>query len=1056
MFGRSVIFFLVFFLTLNVSGEEDKESRTNKRFQDGLDKLKEKFSKEKRLEKADDAYVGWNSVVGDIGHEIDLLTKQEDLALFLFQELGASQGENFGLYSETFDAPSVMSELPVTAGISMNLNRKVIDNRNVRRTYSVVDRMTFNISPSIYAKFVGVPFFTAHFGGGPRFSFEVFNIRHVSSEKYSTILPLKKVKDFYLHKIKKEKAKKTFTNEKGNTVGNKNEKYLNFMPRLSKYMPQKNAIREAYLGKLWNPISQAFRLPITLKSVNRMAKNEIISYALSGGIVLGASFGTSLDPTGYLSILRVHGADISFSISGKHQISVLKEAPQKKNDNFVRLKLTRLRSIGGTFGMGSSAVTPLHKWITLDGNIVWSTLGGIVQLKPYRFQVSKSHVNFYDIAYRFNLNIMQGRDAYLMASRGDMTLADTYSSESYFKSIGKNESKRPVKRLFTKKQKSKNRSVQKMIRLFLLELDRSNTFNDTYKWIKIDGVIHKYFETDVISKRNLKILFAFNKNRSHRFTINSNLNTFNKKSKPEDSLTLLVRASYRDDFIPAKRYVRYVNEIEMALDKKEFLPLPPTISGKDRFLKGSLGKLNLSYSLKVKRKALYKLIKYPEEKMWPVLIKAFGAEGKGWDTKKGRAKWVAARLAVYGLTIPVTALGTRLPEKDDIIVAMIKYSRWKKLKILPDDPETISNALGKFFESGDYGPEMVRILRMVLVNQEVGIKGSFVSDLLGDGKGLSVGETTAWSDPTAESVSRSFDNYRPNFKGIYTSGVNAKVIGQGYLKINFNLEKVPKKVFFNLELKNLTGILTNRSLKTLVVENEKKRFVKGLNSIVFFLNDKKHFLYPLGEKIKFYKFGFIGNKYRISVAATEDGIHYGDVSSYYFRAKPVYHRTKLKSLKKWSGIKTRNCMGKTADELILYLDRKNLEDHIICSRIGRRDEDGRCIKGIAPYVKIIGMKKENRERRNKWIIDNCPMVMDEEDLKRLTDKKDYCQNKKASEIIKIIGKDIFYICDYWNTKKSEEGFCRDGVIPYMYDESLGFKHSENIKERNNWLEKNCL
>ena len=170
-------------------------------------------------------------------------------------------------------------------------------------------------------------------------------------------------------------------------------------------MPQKNAIREAYLGKLWNPISQAFRLPITLKSVNRMAKNEIISYALSGGDVLGASFGTSLAPTGYLSILRVHGADISFSISGKHQISVLKEAPQKKNDNFVRLKLTRLRSIGGTFGMGSSAVTPLHKWITLDGNIVWSTLGGIVQLKPYRFQVTKSHVNFYDIAYRFNLNI---------------------------------------------------------------------------------------------------------------------------------------------------------------------------------------------------------------------------------------------------------------------------------------------------------------------------------------------------------------------------------------------------------------------------------------------------------------------------------------------------------------------------------------------------------------------------------------------------------------------------------------------------------------------------
>ena len=351
---------------------------------------------------------------------------------------------------------------------------------------------------------------------------------------------------------------------------------------------------------------------------------------------------------------------------------------------------------------------------------------------------------------------------------------------------------------------------------------------------------------------------------------------------------------------------------------------------------------------------------------------------------------------------------------------------------------------------------MVRVLRLVLVNQEVAINASFRSDLLGKENKVSVGATTAWSDPTATSVSRSFDKYRPNFKGISTTGVNAKVVGQAYLKINFNLEKVPKKVFFNLALKNLTGFINNRSLKTLVVENEKKRFVKGLNSIVFLLTDKKHFLYPLGEKIKFYKFGFIGNKYRVSVAATEDGIHYGDVSSYYFRAKPVYHKSKLKSLKKWSNAKKRNCLGKTADELILYLESNNIEDHLTCPRLSKREKDGRCKRGVVPYVKIIGMKEENKERRNKWIMDHCPMVMDTEDLKRLTDKKDYCQNKKSSEIIKIIGNDIFYVCDYWNTKKNKTGFCKDGVILYMYDESLGIKHSANIKARNSFLEKNCL
>ena len=54
-------------------------------------------------------------------------------------------------------------------------------------------------------------------------------------------------------------------------------------------------------------------------------------------------------------------------------------------------------------------------------------------------------------------------------------------------------------------------------------------------------------------------------------------------------------------------------------------------------------------------------------------------------------------------------------KKDDIIVAKIKYSRWKKLKSYTDDPTKISHALGKFFQSGDYGPEMVRLLRIVMI-----------------------------------------------------------------------------------------------------------------------------------------------------------------------------------------------------------------------------------------------------------------------------------------------------------------------------------------------------
>ena len=167
-------------------------------------------------------------------------------------------------------------------------------------------------------------------------------------------------------------------------------------------------------------------------------------------------------------------------------------------------------------------------------------MGGIIQLKPYRFQINKKNSNFYDVAYRFNLNIEQGKDAYLMASRGDFTLADVYSKEEYFKVIGRNERLRPVKKLFTKKEKVKSRNIEQLVSLFLLNLKKSRTFNDRDKWVKIDSKTHRYFETDVMTSRNIKILFAYNKNRSHRFTVNADLNQFDKKNKPEDSLTLLV------------------------------------------------------------------------------------------------------------------------------------------------------------------------------------------------------------------------------------------------------------------------------------------------------------------------------------------------------------------------------------------------------------------------------------------------------------------------------------------------------------------------------------
>ena len=47
--------------------------------------------------------------------------------------------------------------------------------------------------------------------------------------------------------------------------------------------------------------------------------------------------------------------------------------------------------------------------------------------------------------------------------------------------------------------RKKIKNFQQIVKLFLLELDRKKVFSNTYKWIDVEGKVHKYFETDVIN-----------------------------------------------------------------------------------------------------------------------------------------------------------------------------------------------------------------------------------------------------------------------------------------------------------------------------------------------------------------------------------------------------------------------------------------------------------------------------------------------------------------------------------------------------------------------------
>ena len=170
--------------------------------------------------------------------------------------------------------------------------------------------------------------------------------------------------------------------------------------------------------------------------------------------------------------------------------------------------------------------------------------------------------------------------------------------------------------------------------------------------------------------------------------------------------------------------------------------------------------------------------------------------------------------------------------------------------------------------------------------EKVAMNGSFQSDLLGREKTISIGKAKAWSDPTTQDINRSFDDYRNNYKGISTTGLIINFTKDKKVEIKFNLEKEPKKVFIQLESKNISGVFTNKIEKTIVLDNKSKIFKKGINSFVIGPNDKKHLLFPIVEIIKSKKGILLGHRWGLSVASSLNGIHFGFLDKKVFRYRP--------------------------------------------------------------------------------------------------------------------------------------------------------------------------
>ena len=1047
---NSRFFFLLFLFFLFFSVSTFSQSKKEK----PLDYNKDPTAVEEDLDEQEGKIAeGWGSLNSTVGSEVDKAVSKDALTNHLFNELGKFSTSfdlakgSMGKEGDEQASPVPGTSLTYGVGLRLQVYRKAIANKNVRSTYSVYDYFKLSIVPSVNLGFS--PFYAK---GNANIDLEFQNVRTVSPRDYKLFPRLKT-----LIKQIKRKSDKEPKRPSHNTIKETNEEFKHFMPP-----SDKEIFGKVYLAGILNPITQTLRLPLRTGLVKYMEPYEVMSYSLNGGVYLGVGFGTPLPPQSYFFKVFRSGIEGGFFVKGQHRVTVLREPPGPGNDQFVRIKLTRIKQRGVRGTLGNTATTDLKSMMKLDnkieGNFIYKTLAGIPKFRPFTYSMEKSKALVYEQAYRVNINTKEGAEAYNKAAWGDFRLLAKYSSKKGFMSFGKL-SKKPVERIYTKKEKKNIKNRTKYMELFLVSLRKSKVITTTETDGNVGGQHEHYFDTEVMSERQRKILFAFNNDRSHKFTVHIDPERFkhelHRKNKDPNSLYVVVEVKRSNAAITPKEYVEFVKEVESSLDMPGMFPLPP--KGKRGYFKGNLGKTDLQYTLKINRMQVEKLLNYPVDKKWAALMKAF--DQKDWDTKAKRVKAVLKRMAVYAGTIPMSMLGSKLKEKDDILVAMMKYQRWMELKKRARYPgntdkslKEFTEELGEFFYSGDYGPEMIKLLRVVLDGEKIPYQGYFNNKLINAHRTFKFRDTGKFVDPNIIKMKRSFDYYRPNWEGIQVSGLTASLIGKKFFTIRFSLKKKPKTLYFNLRRKETLNFFKNKSLETIVIKNDKGQFKEGLNIIQFRIEDRNHPLHSIVEHLVIKKRTLLwANRYRLTMAASENGMHYGDAEWTDFRTRILKGDKAVQEFKKFTNKNFEICLGKTAAELILFLGDRQF---FVCPKDDERNEDSTCKRGLNPYKHSKNKsKKENTELRNEWIIKNCPKTSEAEKIKKLTEKRNVCRGMNGKSIITHLGKKPFYMCDLESKDRDARGFCRSGWRPYKA--SLEDHEDDPFRARNEWIMQYC-
>jgi hypothetical protein len=435
-----------------------------------------------------------------------------------------------------------------TGSTSLNVStaRDVFNNYDLIGSWTVVDRMRLRLSSNL------IGYGTDLVNPGPDeagFSFPFFGV----SFGIQGILEWKNYRQLSPLEVRKLPEPGPSPVQPGT------EEITEINPYLSALSLNPNLA--AKLKNILNPFILPFRMPLSRSDLRKMKEGEVIAYNLTGRVGFRGTFGWQVIPS--TDIYFGANTAIETYLDGEYEVSVMKES-----ERHAKVRVSRIRGMSSSLRVNAGLDwRNVFQGIFLFKETSFQLqLGNLsTQVIPFFFEVSRFHQKEIDIAYRYDLDNPEGREAFHKAVLGSLTL----SEDSAQADAG--HANPSVERLYDRSTDHLNWTRSNGSKISLLLNRRQDRSEDSIETeVKLPGGSRHLFRTASRKLIRHNALFGSSESTSKRISLLMDKEGF--RNGDPGSLLIIAENSIEDSSTTPRELNSYTREVGKFFSRASLFP----------------------------------------------------------------------------------------------------------------------------------------------------------------------------------------------------------------------------------------------------------------------------------------------------------------------------------------------------------------------------------------------------------------------------------------------------------------------------------------------------